>query len=154
MSISHAGYIRLFFRTIFYNPVYNFFAALVLIFPGYSLGWAIITITLIIRLGLLIPQQKMLVSQRRMQVIQPKIKAIQEEFKGDQAKIGMKMMELYKREGVNPLGSCLPILIQIPILIVLYQVILNISNPSNLAHLYNIDWLQHFKTVTLQTYFF
>ncbi len=66
----------------------------------------------------------------------------------------MKMMELYKREGVNPLGSCLPILIQIPILIVLYQVILNISNPSNLAHLYNIDWLQHFKTVTLQTYFF
>lgn len=96
----------------------------------------------------------MLVSQRRMQVIQPKIKAIQEEFKGDQAKIGMKMMELYKREGVNPLGSCLPILIQIPILIVLYQVILNISNPSNLAHLYHIDWLQNFKNVAISTHFF
>ncbi len=103
LTISHAGYIRLFFRTFFYNPVYNFFAALVLIFPGHSLGWAIIAITLVIRLILLIPQQKMLVSQRRMQVIQPKIKAIQEEFKGDQAKIGMKMMELYKKEGVNPL---------------------------------------------------
>lgn len=154
ITISHAGYIRLFFRTFFYNPVYNLFAGLVLLFPGYSLGWAIITITLIIRLGLLIPQQKMLVSQRRMQVIQPKIKAIQEEFKGDQAKIGMKMMELYKREGVNPLGSCLPILIQIPILIVLYQVILHISDPSNFAHLYHFSWLQELKNVTLNTYFF
>lgn len=125
-----------------------------LIFPGYSLGWAIITITLIIRLALLIPQQKMLVSQRRMQVIQPKIKAIQEEHKGDQATIGMKMMELYKKEGVNPLGSCLPILIQIPILIVLYQVILNISNPGNLAHLYQIDWLQSFRNITISSHFF
>lgn len=154
ITIGHAGYFRLFFRTVFYNPVYNLFAALVLIFPGHSLGWAIIAITLIIRLSLLIPQQKMLVSQRRMQVIQPKIKAIQEEHKGDQAQIGMKMMELYKKEGVNPLGSCLPILIQIPILIVLYQVILNISNPGNLAHLYHIDWLQNFRTVAISTHFF
>jgi YidC/Oxa1 family membrane protein insertase len=89
-----------------------------------------------------------------MQVIQPKVKAIQEEFKGDQSKIGMKMMELYKKEGVNPLGSCLPILVQIPILIVLYQVILNISNPSNLAHLYDIAWLQVFKTAIIDTHFF
>lgn len=81
LNIGHAGVFRLFFRTFFYNPVYNLFVALVLVFPGYSLGWAIIAITLIIRLALLIPQQKMLVSQRRMQVIQPKIKAIQEEHK-------------------------------------------------------------------------
>lgn len=154
LTIGHAGIFRLFFRTFFYNPVYNLFAALVLIFPGYSLGWAIITITLIIRLALLIPQQKMLVSQRRMQLIQPKIKAIQEEHKGDQATIGMKMMELYKKEGVNPLGSCLPIFIQIPILIVLYQVILNISNPGNLAHLYHIDWLQSFRNITISSHFF
>ncbi len=154
LSIGHAGAFRLFFRTFFYDPVYNLFVALTLIFPGYSLGGAIVAITLIIRLGLLIPQQKMLVSQRRMQVIQPKIKAIQEEHKGDQATIGMKMMELYKKEGVNPLGSCLPILIQIPILIVLYQVILNISNPSNFAHLYDFAWLQNFRNVTLETYFF
>lgn len=154
LNIGHAGAFRLFFRTFFYDPVYNLFVALTLIFPGYSLGGAIVAITLIIRFGLLIPQQKMLVSQRRMQVIQPKVKAIQEEHKGDQAKIGMKMMELYKKEGVNPLGSCLPILIQIPILIVLYQVILNISNPSNFAHLYDFAWIQNFRNVTLETYFF
>lgn len=154
ITIGHAGWFRLFFRTFFYNPVYNLFAALVLLFPWYSLGWAIIAITVIIRLALLIPQQKMLVSQRRMQVIQPKIKAIQEEHKWDQAKIGMEMMALYKKEGVNPLGSCLPILIQIPILIVLYQVILNISNPANLSHLYDLSWLQNFRSITIDTYFF
>jgi YidC/Oxa1 family membrane protein insertase len=153
-TIGKAGIFRLFFRTVFYNPVYNFFAALLLVFPGHSLGWAIITITLIIRLGLLVPQQKMLVSQRKMQTIQPKIKSIQEQHKGDQAAIGMKMMELYKKEGVNPLGSCLPIVIQIPILIVLYQVILNIGNPSNLAHLYHIDWLQSFRDVSINSHFF
>lgn len=153
-TLGHAGYFRLFFRTVFYNPVYNLFAAIIVLLPSHSLGWTIIIITILIRLALLIPQQKMLVSQRRMQVIQPKIKAIQEEHKGDQAKIGMKMMELYKREGVNPLGSCLPLLIQLPILIVLYQVILNIGNPSNFAHLYNFSWLQSFRGITMDTYFF
>lgn len=154
VGISKAGIVRVFFRKVFYDPVYNLFVALTLIFPGYSLGWAIIAITLIIRLGLLIPQQNMLISQRRMQLIQPKIKAIQEEYKWDQAKIGAKMIELYKREGVNPLGSCLPILIQIPILIVLYQVILNISNPTNFTHLYDFSWLMNFRTITLETHFF
>lgn len=63
-------------------------------------------------------------------------------------------MELYKKEGVNPLGSCLPILIQLPILIVLYQVILNIANPTNLSHLYSFSWLQGFHTLSIQTNFF
>lgn len=146
-TVDKAGYFRLFFRTFFYNPVYNLFAALILILPGYSLGFAIVAITIIIRLILLAPQQHMLVSQRHMQEIQPKVKAIQEAHKGDQAAIGMKTMELYKKEGVNPFGSLLPIFIQIPILIVLYQVVLNISSPVNLAHLYDIAWLENFKNI-------
>ncbi len=146
-TVSKAGYFRLFFRTFFYNPVYNLFAALILVFPGHSLGFAIVAITILIRLILMVPQQHMLVSQRRMQAIQPKLKAIQEKHKGDQASIGMKTMELYKAEGVNPFGSLVPILIQIPILIVLYQVVLNIASPVNLAHLYNIEWLQTFRMI-------
>ncbi len=98
VTVEKAGWFRLFFRTVFYNPVYNLFAALILIFPGHSLGLAIVAMTILIRLILLVPQQHMLVSQRRMQVIQPKIKAIQETHKGDQTAIGMKMMELYKKE--------------------------------------------------------
>ncbi len=61
VSIDHAGWVRLFFRTIFYNPVYNLFATLILIFPGHSLGLAIVAITILIRLILLVPQQHMLV---------------------------------------------------------------------------------------------
>jgi len=147
IEVHRAGYVRLFFRTFFYDPVYNLFAALILIFPGYSLGLAIVTITIVIRLILLVPQQHMLVSQRRMQELQPRLKAIQEAHKGDQAAIGMKTMELYKKEGVNPFGALLPIFIQIPILIVLYQVVLNISSPVNFAHLYDIAWLQAFKDI-------
>ena len=78
----------------------------------------------------------MLESQKKLQNIQPKIKAIQKEFKGDQAVLGQKMMELYKKEGVNPMGSCLPLLIQMPILIGLYWVISGITDPSNFYHLY------------------
>jgi YidC/Oxa1 family membrane protein insertase len=145
--VNKAGYFRLFFRTLFYDPVYNLLAALILVFPGYSLGFAIVVITIIIRIILLVPQQHMLVSQRRMQELQPRLKAIQDSHKGDQAAIGIKTMELYKKEGVNPFGALLPIFIQIPILIVLYQVVLNISLPVNLAHLYDIAWLQHFKDI-------
>jgi YidC/Oxa1 family membrane protein insertase len=49
--------------------------------------------------------------------LQPKIKALQKEFSGDQATLGMKMLELYKAEKVNPMSSILPLLIQMPILI-------------------------------------
>lgn len=65
----------------------------------------------------------MLESQKKLQKIQPKIKAIQEEYKEDKALLGQKIIELYKKEGVNPMGSCLPLLIQMPILIGLYWVV-------------------------------
>jgi YidC/Oxa1 family membrane protein insertase len=78
----------------------------------------------------------MLVSQKKLQAIQPKIAELQEKYKGDQAKIGMELMNLYKTEGVNPLGSCLPLMIQMPILIVLYWVISGITDPSSSYYLY------------------
>lgn len=84
--------------TLVYEPIYNLFVALLTWVPGHSLGWAIIIITLIIRLILLVPQQHMLESQKKLQKVQPKIKAIQKEYKDDQAVLGQKMMELYKKE--------------------------------------------------------
>ena len=57
-----------------------------------------------------------------MQAIQPKLKKIQEKYKDDSAKLNQEIMSLYKNEGVNPLGGCLPILIQMPLLIALFQV--------------------------------
>ena len=57
-----------------------------------------------------------------MQTLQPKIKKLQEKYKSDQGKLSQATMELYKKEGVNPIGGCLPILVQMPLLFALFQV--------------------------------
>ena len=62
------------------------------------------------------------ISNQKLQKLQPKIKKIQEKHKNDQGKLSQATMELYKKEGVNPLGGCLPILVQMPLLIALFQV--------------------------------
>ena len=93
----------------------------------------------------------MLVSQKKLQAIQPKIAELQEQHKGDQAKIGMELMNLYKSEGVNPLGSCLPLMIQMPILIVLYWVISGITDPSSSYYLYS--WFSNFDIHSISTAF-
>jgi YidC/Oxa1 family membrane protein insertase len=151
-SLSVPGWLRSMLTTLVYEPIYNLFVALLTWMPWHSLGWAIVIITLIIRLILLVPQQHMLESQKKLQKIQPKIKAIQEEYKEDKALLGQKIMELYKKEGVNPMGSCLPLLIQMPILIGLYWVISWITDPSNFYHLYPI--FKDFNPTSIITDFF
>lgn len=105
-----------------------------------------------VRLVLLVPQHQMMVSTRKMQAIQPKVKALQNKHKGDQAKMGMELMELYKSEKVNPLGSCLPLLIQTPILIVLYWVLTSIQDHSNYYYLYSV--LQGFEISKIEHIFY
>ncbi|MFZ4461174.1 MAG: YidC/Oxa1 family membrane protein insertase [Patescibacteria group bacterium] len=151
VKIAERGSIRVFMATIFYAPVLNLFVYILDALPSHSLGLAIIIITLIVRLILLIPQHHMLVNARKMQEIQPKIKKLQEKYKGDQSKMGMELMELYKKEKVNPLGSCLPLLIQMPILIVLYWVLTSIQDASN--HYYFYQFLQGFQVSTITTHF-
>lgn len=125
------------FVHLFYAPSYNLIIFLVDLFK-WSFGWAIIAITIILRFILLWPQHKMLVSQKKLQAIQPKIKKIQEEFKWQPQVLGQKMMELYKTEKVNPMGSCGFLLIQMPILLVIYNVILHIKDESNAYYFYNV----------------
>jgi len=132
------GFFRNLFRTLFYAPIYNLFAFLIDILPGHSFGLAIILVTILIRILLLMPQHHILMNSKKMQAIQPKIKELQEKHKGDQAKIGMELMALYKSEQVNPLGSCLPLIIQMPLLIVLYWVVLGITDFSNYYYLYGV----------------
>ena len=89
-------------------------------------GVAIILLTLAIRLLLFPLMHSSTVSMRKMQKLQPKVKAIQEKYRKNKsdpqmrAKMNQEMMELYKVEGVNPMGGCLPMLIQLPILWALY----------------------------------
>lgn len=86
-------------------------------------GWAIILITCAIKL-LFTPLTHMsFESMKKMQALQPKLKALQERHKNDQAALSREMMELYKKNKVNPMSGCLPMILQIPIFIAFYQVL-------------------------------
>ncbi|MGI5912126.1 MAG: YidC/Oxa1 family membrane protein insertase [Syntrophomonadaceae bacterium] len=93
--------------------------------PNY--GLAIIFMTIAIKVVLFPLTQKQLKSMRGMQEIQPKLKYIQEKYKDDPQTMQVKVMEMYKENGVNPFGGCLPLLIQMPIFIAFYQSLLNFN---------------------------
>lgn len=134
------------FITLFYWPIYNLIIYLLSLF-SWSLWWSIITITILIRLLLLWPQNKMMLSQRKLQAIQPKIKAIQEKYKWQQQLLWTELMKLYKEEKVNPMGSCWFLIIQMPILIVMYHVIMSINDHTNYYYIY--DYLKSFDLTSI-----
>jgi YidC/Oxa1 family membrane protein insertase len=84
-------------------------------------GVAIILITILQKVGFYPLAQKSHKSMQAMQAVQPKLQAIKERYKNNPQKVNQETMELYKRHGVNPLGGCLPMVIQIPIFIALYN---------------------------------
>jgi len=88
-----------------------------------SWGVAILFLTLVVRLLTLWPTWKSMVSMRRMAALKPRIDALREKFKDDPARLNKETMDLYKREKVNPMGGCLPMLLQMPIWIALYRTI-------------------------------
>jgi YidC/Oxa1 family membrane protein insertase len=151
LEIKYRGTIGKVFVGMFYAPLYNLMAYLIGFFSN-SLGMAIVAITILIRILLLFPQHKMLVSQRKMQAIQPKIKKLQEKHKGNQQLIGSELMKLYKKEGVSPMGACAPLLIQMPILIVIYNIIMNITSLKNEFYLY--EFLKGFHISQIEFDFF
>jgi YidC/Oxa1 family membrane protein insertase len=87
-------------------------------------GWAIIAMTIIIKSAFYPLNHASARSMAKMKVVAPKMKALQEQYANDKQQLQMKMMELYKTEKINPLGGCLPILVQIPVFIALYWVLL------------------------------
>ena len=90
---------------------------------GWSWALAIISLTVVIR-TLLIPLfVRQIRSSRNMQLLQPQMKVLQEKYGHDRERLGQETMKLYKDEGVNPMASCLPLVLQMPIFIALYQVL-------------------------------
>ena len=88
-------------------------------------GWSIVVLTLIIRLILFPLSYKGMLSMNKLKDLAPKIKELQEKYKDDKQKLQMHMMDLYKKNGANPMGGCLPILLQIPVFFAIYRVLLN-----------------------------
>ena len=125
------------FFTILYQPMFNLLVWLYDVLPGNDIGFAIIVLTLILKLILAPLSHKTLQSQRAMQQLQPKIAEIKAEYKDDREKQAKAMMELYKNEKVSPFSSCLPLLVQLPILIVLYKVLMDGLSAANFSYLYS-----------------
>lgn len=88
-------------------------------------GLAIMLLTLIVRVLLYPLTHKQLKSMQQIQKLQPRIKRLQEKYKNDKEKLNQELMKLYKEEGVNPASGCLPLLAQMPILILLFQVLMS-----------------------------
>lgn len=86
-------------------------------------GWTIIAFTILIKLAFFPLSAAGYKSMARIKVVTPKMQAIREKYKGDPAKMNQATMELYKTEKINPLGGCLPILVQMPVFIALYWVL-------------------------------
>ncbi len=105
-----------------YRPLLNLLVYFYNIIPGHDIGVVIILLTLLIRLILAPSMHKSLKGQQQMSALQPKLNDLREKYKGDKEGQAKAMMDLYKEHKINPLSSCLPLLIQLPILIALYQV--------------------------------
>ena len=98
-------------------------------------GWAIILLTLIVRVVLYPLTYKGMVSMQKLKEIAPKMKELQQKYKGEPQKLQMHMLDLYKKHGANPMGGCLPLLLQIPVFFAIYRVLFNA------IELKGADWL-------------
>ncbi|GAB4389096.1 MAG: membrane protein insertase YidC [Thermodesulfovibrionales bacterium] len=87
-------------------------------------GWAIVLLTIVVRVPFIPLVNKSQRSMKKMQQISPKMQEIKEKYKKDPQKMQKEMMELYKKNKVNPLGGCLPMLLQIPVFFALYKVLM------------------------------
>ncbi len=116
---------------------------------GFSYWFAIILVTLIVKTAITPLTKAQFKAMKEMQKIAPLVKEIQEKYKGDQQTIGQKTMDLYKEHHINPFASCLPLLVQMPILMLLYYMIrtyeFQFANGtflwigSSLKHMYDVN---------------
>lgn len=114
--------VKEFFKTILYEPLFNLLVFFAWLVPGHSIGWAIILLTLLVKAILWVPSAKAIRSPLQMRQYQDEIKELQERHKGDRAAQSQALMAFYKEKGINPLSGCLPLLIQLPVVFILYRV--------------------------------
>jgi len=114
------------------QAVLEFWHDLIGDFPN-SWGWSIILLTFTVRLFILPLTFKGVKSMQRLQQLQPEIKAIQERYKDDRQRMNQEVMAFYQREKVNPLGSCLPLLLQIPFFISLFYLLRSAEFQADIA---------------------
>ncbi|MCC6495143.1 MAG: membrane protein insertase YidC [Propionibacteriaceae bacterium] len=103
---------------------------------GWTWTLSIVLLTMVIRTALIPLFVRQINSARNMQLIQPKAKALNEKYGHDRERLGQETMKLYKEEGVNPMASCLPLLLQMPIFLALFYVLNSVSGGHALGYFF------------------
>jgi len=124
------------YQLFLYQPIFNALVVLSQGLPGKDFGVAVITLTFLIRMASYPLGAQAVRAQKKFAELQPKIKEIQEKFKNKKEEQTKAILQLYKTAKVNPLASFLPILIQLPIFIVLYQIFATGLHEDQLVRLY------------------
>ncbi len=123
------------FDVAIYQPILNALLYLQRTLPGHDMGLAIVLLTLVIKGIFYLPSLSAIRSSRQLQTLQPKLRALQEQYKNDREGLAREQMKLYKDSKVNPLSSCLPVIIQLPVLYGLYRVFFNGLHLDQHGHL-------------------
>jgi len=110
------------FNLILYQPLYNGLVFLISVIPFGDVGVAVILLTLIVKLALFPFTHKSVKSQSKLRSVEPEVQKVKDQYKDNKQEQAKKVMELYKKHGVNPFSGCLLFLVQIPVIIALYWV--------------------------------
>src|SRR4030067_689174 len=110
----------------FFSPLSDFFFAILRFLHenvGVGWSWAIVLLTVIVRVVLVPLTWRQIKSMRAMQALQPQVKLLQEKYKNARQILNQKMMEFYRENNVSPFGSCLPLLLQMPVFLGLFYML-------------------------------
>ncbi len=133
-------------RTILVNPLFNILLLIYALIPGHDFGLAVIILTILIRLLLWPLVKRQLHHQKAMKELQPEIAKIKAKTKGDRQKESQMMVELFKEKEINPFGSLGLALLQFPILIALFFVLRQITDPGSFGPIL-YSWVEELKVV-------
>jgi YidC/Oxa1 family membrane protein insertase len=129
------------YSELLFRPLFNFLVTITNVLPGHNVGVSILIVTIIVRLVLIPPSlhqaRQMQKNQSKMAELKSELEKIKKKHATDKTKKAEATMQLYKEAGINPASGCLPLLIQLPILIAMYRVFLTGMNAESYHFLYN-----------------
>lgn len=138
------------FFTLFTQPILNALVWLYGVLPWADMGVTIVVFTVLVKCVLWPLNAKALKGQKAMQTIQPKLKALQVEYKDRPQELTQATIQLYKQERVNPFASCLPILIQLPILLAMFHALRLVVGGESVGAMYG--FLSHPEQIRLVSF--
>lgn len=125
------------FNTIFYQPLFNLLIWLYNVIPGHDIGLAIVILTVLIKVLLYPFSAQAIRAQKALAELQPKVDELKARYKDQKELMSKELMKLYQDNKINPLSSCLPLLVQLPFLIAVYRVFISGVGSKGLENLYS-----------------